>query len=86
MTQVVRDLQEQRGTVFDSNKYTQLERHIFSDYRSYSATAAAAAGRKDWRCEKEEKEDRASIFSLCRKKRIELLHGDMFVSVMALRY
>jgi hypothetical protein len=60
-----------RGTVFDSNKYTQLERHIFSDYRSYSTTAAAAAaaaaGRMDWRCEKEEKGE-AQVYFLCRKK------------------
>jgi hypothetical protein len=48
-------------------------------------TAAAAAGRKDWRCEKEEKGE-AQVYFLCRKKRIELLHGDMFVSVLALRY
>lgn len=63
----------------------QLERHIFSDYRSYSATAAA--GRKDWRCEKEEKRiTQVYIFSVYRKKNRVVTHGDMFVSVLALRY
>lgn len=49
--------------------YSARTTHFLRLYRSYSATAAAAAavGRKDWRCEKEEKGE-TQVYFLCRKK------------------